>query len=331
MSALVTILSVVPKLERWFADQGKDYPWRRTRDPYAIIVSEVMLQQTQIATVLSRRYFERWMERFPDFSTLARAEENEVLKAWEGLGYYRRARNLQKLARVIVDQHHGTMPQQHQDILALPGIGPYTAGAIASFAYDQPQPIVDGNVARVLSRLHDDPTPVDTKAGQTRLWSHATAMVQAATSPRVLNSALMELGQSICRNGTPDCLLCPLKTDCSASRPADLPVKSKRTTLTDVEEHVFLAIRNGSLLLEQETGSRRTGMWRLPTLPPEHHALPILHQSRYGITRYRVQLHIHTSPPQPALSTTQAWIPLTELPTIVMPSPYRRALEAVLR
>jgi len=321
---------IVAKLEEWFACHGKDYPWRRTRDAYAILVSEVMLQQTQITTVLSRRYFERWMERFPDFSTLAKAEENDVLKAWEGLGYYRRARNLQKLARVIVESHQGLMPRDHADILALPGIGPYTAGAISSFAFDDAQPLVDGNVARVLSRLHDDTTPIDSKAGMSQLWKRATDLVKAATSPRVFNSALMELGQTICRTGSPDCLLCPLKTACKATHPEDLPVKSRRTELTDVDEHVFFVVNNDSVLLEQEAGSRRTGMWKLPTLPEEHHALPVIHESRYGITRYRVRLFVHDGPAKYHLTKNQSFISTTDLPSIVMPSPYRRAVEAIL-
>ncbi len=330
MPAAVSIHSVTSLLEEWFARTGRDYPWRRTHDPYAILVSEVMLQQTQIATVLSRGYFENWMARFPDFSTLAAAHENDVLKAWEGLGYYRRARNLQKLARVLTAEHAGLMPRDYQSILSLPGIGPYTAGAISSFAFDEARPVVDGNVARVLSRLYDDDTPVDSKHGQSRLWERATDLVHAATSPRIFNSALMELGQTLCRTGAPDCLLCPLKRECRTTRAAQLPVKSRRTPLTDVQEHVFLLIKEGRILLEQETGSRRTGMWKLPTLPEEHQSLPILYQTRYGITRYRVHLFIHRAPPQIAPIQHQSFFPPSDLPTLVMPSPYRRALESVL-
>jgi A/G-specific adenine glycosylase len=126
--------TVSAALEAWFDEHGRDYPWRRTRDAYAILVSEVMLQQTQITTVLERGYFTRWLQRFPDWHTLAQAAESDVLKAWEGLGYYRRARNLQRLAQVVMEEHAGVFPQEHAVILSLPGIGPYTAGAVASFA-----------------------------------------------------------------------------------------------------------------------------------------------------------------------------------------------------
>lgn len=334
MSALPQPLSapaLAEKLERWFTQNGRDYPWRRTTDPYAILVSEVMLQQTQITTVLSRGYYERWLQQFPDFPTLAAAAEQDILKAWEGLGYYRRARNLQKLAQVIVADHHGAMPQDHAAILALPGIGPYTAGAIASFAHDQAHPIVDGNVARVLSRLCNDPTPVDSKPGQQALWTRAQLLVEAAHSPRALNSALMELGQTICRTGRPDCIACPVKTNCLARTPAELPVKSRRIELTDLTEHVFLSMKNNGVLLEQETGNRRTGLWKLPALPPAEKQPPLLHKARYGITRYRVDLHVHLPPEQIQPTASQHYIPLEELPSIPMPSPYRRALIAAIQ
>ena len=143
---------IAADLVEWFRKAGRDYPWRRTRDPYAILVSEVMLQQTQISTVLDRGYYAKWLAQFPNFAVLAAAPESEILKAWEGLGYYRRARNLQRLAQTVVAEHGGVFPNEPTAIRALPGIGPYTAGAIASFAFGLPEPIVDGNVARVLSR-----------------------------------------------------------------------------------------------------------------------------------------------------------------------------------
>jgi A/G-specific adenine glycosylase len=330
MSVLPSSSTVAAALERWFSTQGKDYPWRRTRDPYAILVSEVMLQQTQIATVLAGGYYQNWIDRFPDFHSLAEASEEEVLKAWEGLGYYRRARNLQRLARVIVSDHAGEMPRDHKVIMSLPGIGPYTAGAIASFAFDDPMPLVDGNVARVLSRLFDDETPIDSKRGTATLWERAAQLVSAAASPRVLNSALMELGQTICRTGTPECLVCPLKAECRTTRASELPVKAKRTALTDVEEHAFFLLQEGAVLLERETGSRRTGMWKLPTLGEANWHLPVIHESRYGITRYRVKLFVHTAPVPLLMAKAQRWIRLSELAAIVMPSPYRRALESIL-
>jgi A/G-specific adenine glycosylase len=323
--------AIARDLERWFTNHGKDYPWRQTQDPYAILVSEFMLQQTQITTVLDRGYYQRWLTTFPDFKTLASASETAILSAWEGLGYYRRAHNLQKLAQAVVRDHAGIFPRQPETILALPGIGPYTAGAVASFAFGLPEPIVDGNVARVLSRLFNDPTPIDSRSGLTSLWQRARDLVSSATHPATFNSALMELGQTHCRTGQPSCLLCPIQPHCRATTPASLPVKAKRTTLTDVTERVFFLHTPAGILLEKETGTRRTGLWKLPALPTDLPTPPVLLKSQYGITRYRVALWVHAPPhPLPESPTTQ-FITLADLPQTPIPSPYRRALTALLK
>lgn len=322
-------------LESWFAANARDYPWRRTTDPYTILVSEMMLQQTQIATVLDRGYFGRWMERFPNLATLAAAAEPEVLRAWEGLGYYRRARFLHKLAQTVVVEHGGVFPQGKEAIRALPGVGAYTAGAVASFAFDACEPIVDGNVARVLSRLCDDATPVDSTAGQTVLWKRAEALVRASASPRALNSSLMELGQTVCRTGKPQCSACPVQRFCLAKDPGSLPVKARRLTATDVTERVFFHQSDRGVLLQQETGRRRTGLWKLPALPESAGLPPVLHRARYTITRYKVTLWVHASPPTKALHSlmedgAMQQVTASDLPHLPMPSPYRKALDAML-
>ena len=326
-------LSIATALEAWFAAQGRDYPWRRTRDPYAILVSEVMLQQTQIATVLERGYYTRWLEQFPDVATLARASEEEVLRAWEGLGYYRRARNLQRLARILMEEHAGVFPEEPERIRALPGIGPYTAGAVASFAFGRAEPIVDGNVARVLARMHDDATPIDSTVGSARLWERARELVTVAADPRVLNSALMELGQTVCRNGAPLCSGCPVRAFCQASEPSALPVKQKQVKLTEVTERVFFLQDARGVLLQRETGGRRTGLWKLPALPEGQTLPPVLAKSRYGITRYRVTLWVHEAPPQVEATLPEdcRWVGPEELGATPMASPYRRALNARLQ
>ena len=313
----------------WFRREGRDYPWRRTRDPYAVLVSEVMLQQTQIATVLERGYYARWMERFPDFPSLAAADETDVLKAWEGLGYYRRARNLHRLARVTVSELGGAFPRTVTEMLALPGIGRYTAGAVASFAFDQNEPLVDGNVARVLMRLHDDATPVDDTRGRKILWERASALVAATDEPRLLNSALMELGQTICKPGLPECARCPVRSLCAARDPASLPAKARRTAITEVTERVFFLERGGSILLEQERGSRRTGMWKLPALPDGVPLTPVLLRTTYGITRYKVTLWVHEAPATaPESGAHLRFFDPEALDQAAMPSPYRKALRA---
>lgn len=322
-------------LVAWFSAHGRDYPWRRTRDPYAILVSEVMLQQTQIATVLDRGYYARWLAQFPDFATLAAAREDEVLKAWEGLGYYRRARNLHRLAKVVLETHGGAFPQEHEVILALPGIGPYTAGAVASFAFGLPQPIVDGNVARVLSRVYNDATPIDSTPGIKRLWERASALAHATADPRSLNSALMELGQTCCTPTKPACRLCPIHSECRAMEPEALPVKQKRQEITAVTERVVFLRTEAGVLLEQEVGRRRTGLWKLPALPAafEDKPPPVIMRSTYGITRYKVTLWVHEPP---ANGQAVAWpethqiIGWDEISALPMPSPYRRALDSLL-
>jgi A/G-specific adenine glycosylase len=267
--------------------------------------------------------------------SLADASESEVLRTWEGLGYYRRARFLHQVAKTIVEQHHGVFPRDLATIRALPGVGRYTAGAVASFAFDEREPIVDGNVARVLSRLRNDPTPVDSTSGQAQLWEHAELLVKSAKSARTLNSALMELGQRICRTGTPACGECPVKSHCLADDPASLPIKSKQPIITEVTERVFFHRTDAGILLQQETGNRRTGLWKLPALPESPKPPPVLHKAHYTITRYRVTLWVHEAPAAKSLKTMLAdpalrFISADELAHLPMPSPYRKALNAML-
>ena len=322
---------IAADLVDWFVQNGRDYPWRQTRDPYAILVSEIMLQQTQISTVLDRGFYDRWLSRFPDFQTLAKASEAEVLSAWEGLGYYRRARNLQKLAQIVMQDHAGVFPKIPSVIRSLPGIGPYTAGAISSFAFGLNEPIVDGNVARVLSRLQDDPTPIDSAQGSKNLWDLSRELIQNTTNPRALNSALMELGQTLCKPGLPSCSLCPVQKYCQATQPEKLPVKNNRIELTAITERVFFYQTTEGILLEQEAGKRRTGLWKLPSLLVSQDLPPVLTKSTYGITRYKVTLWVHQCPSNLGdLAGNHRWIPLSELPQTAMPSPYRRVLEKIL-
>lgn len=315
-------------LDAWFREHGRDYPWRRTTDAYAILVSEMMLQQTQISTVLDRGYYARWMASFPDVQSLAKAEESEVLRTWEGLGYYRRARFLHQMAKVVVAEHGGQFPKDAEGLRSLPGIGAYTVGAVLSFSHDLPAPLVDGNVARVLARLYNDPTPVDSTLGISRLWQRAEALVACAISPRVHNSAIMELGQRICRFSQPDCGNCPVQTWCLAEDPASLPVKGKRTTITEVTERVCFDQNADGVLLERETGKRRTGLWKLPGLGEATPLPPVLHKARYTITRYRVTLWVHAAGEM--ADVTLRRIPLAELADLPMPSPYRKALNTLL-
>lgn len=326
--------TIAAALVAWFQQHARDYPWRRTHDPYAVLVSEIMLQQTQISTVLDRGYYSRWLERFPDFQTLAAAREEDVLKTWEGLGYYRRARNLHRLAKEVIEKHGGVFPRDHAAILSLPGVGPYTAGAVSSFAFGLAEPIVDGNVARVLSRIYNDATPIDSTVGIKLLWERARVLVQSADDPRALNSALMELGQTYCTPTKPECDLCPVRAQCRATEPESLPVKQVRQEMTAVTERVVFLRTDAGVLLEQETGKRRTGLWKLPALPPAHEGKPppVLMRANYGITRYKVTLWVHEAPTkQPIWPDTHRIIAFDEIESTPMPAPYRRALSDLLK
>jgi A/G-specific adenine glycosylase len=314
----------------WFRKDGRDYPWRRTRDPYAILVSEVMLQQTRLAVVLGKGYYARFLSAFPTIQALAEAEEKSLLRVWEGLGYYRRARMLQATAIAIMERHEGRFPSEEKDLLALPGIGRYTAGALRSFAFDLPSPLVDGNVMRVFSRLYDDATPIDSTEGIKRHWQRAEELLDR-DHPRLFNSALMELGQRICKVGVPDCLACPVASFCRSRTPELLPVKAKATTITALEEHaVFVRDADGRILLHQEQGKRRGGLWRLPIREKAELAgTKLLHQMSYTITRYRVRLFVYESE-EVTLQEGEFWVALEELEAHPMAAPYRKALGVVM-
>jgi A/G-specific adenine glycosylase len=317
----------------WFAAEGKDYPWRRTEDPYAILVSEMMLQQTQVATVLGRRYFEKWMERFPTPASLAVAEEAEILRLWEGLGYYNRARNLQKTARMIVEAHGGSFPQSAAELLKLPGLGRYTAGAVATFAYDAPEAIIDANIARVLARLFRFEAPIDDEAGKQQLWSWAEQLVPKRDA-RCYNSGLMELGQRICTPRQPDCESCPVRDFCASRNhgPERLPLKQAQKASVAVEEHVAWAQDGPRILLHQEAGQRRRGLWKLPERSEAFFTetlAPVIHRAVYTITHHRVQLRVYeTGKIRP--SDGEIWMPFSDIPSLPMPSPFRRVFQALL-
>ena len=317
----------------WFKEVGKDYPWRQTTDPWHILVSEVMLQQTQVATVLGKGFYTRFLERYPTPASISNAPEQEILSAWEGLGYYRRVRNLQKAAKAICENHEGIFPTQHAEILDLPGIGQYTAGAVASFAYNQSQPLVDANVARIFSRLFDFQERVDSTRGTKQLWQWAGELV-SPSQPRLYNSALMELGQQICTNKSPQCGICPVKTCCQTSDPTSLPLKKARKKTVLLDELCMLAIdqKNQTILLHKASDSaRRSGMWKLPER--QAHELenqPLLLQQNYTITHHKVTLYVYQAPEKIELLEDEAWQPLTSLDALPLPSPFRKALNTLL-
>ena len=257
---------VARALEAWFALQARDLPWRRVRSGYQALVSEVMLQQTQVARVVPA--FERFMERFPTPAALAAAPEQEVLAAWQGLGYYRRARLLHAAAKAVMVQHNGQVPASAAALQQLPGVGRYTAGAVASIVHGAREPIVDGNVFRVLARLTAHSAQPQDKAAQAWAWDQATRLVQAAPHPGVTNEALMELGATVCTPGAPQCAACPLRSGCKAAAagdPTQWPAPKRAAARQTVHWHAVVCVHQGAVLLEQR-GS--TGLWAHMWQPP---------------------------------------------------------------
>jgi len=283
----------------WFADEARALPWRRTLDPYAIWVSEIMLQQTQVKTVIP--YWQRWLRQLPTIRALADAEPDQVLKLWEGLGYYTRARHLHAAARQLVQEHSGEFPTQFDDILRLPGIGLYTAGAIASIAFNQPRPILDGNVIRVLTRLYGVQESPRERATTARLWEFALALVTAAgaaepvrrarspaangaVDPRggaatglkfagacsQLNQALMELGAMLCTPRQPECKRCPLRRCCTAHATGQvdsLPNLARRAPTTARRFIAFVLEDRGRWLVRRRpAGCVNGGLWEFPNV-----------------------------------------------------------------
>ncbi len=252
-------------LLEWYADNARDFPWRGNPDPYAVWVSEIMLQQTRVETVLP--YYARWMARFPTVESLAAASQQEVLSLWEGLGYYGRARNLHRAAQIVAAEHGGQLPAETKALRRLPGIGRYTAGAIASLVFGLDEAAVDGNVKRVLARVFDVVEPVDSGAGEGRIWALAEAHLPPGRAGDY-NQALMELGATVCKPRNPDCENCPLATLCEAYAlgiQAERPVKKPKKPLPHLIVTAAVIRRGGLFLLAQRPENELLGgMWEFP-------------------------------------------------------------------
>ncbi|MEO0532046.1 MAG: A/G-specific adenine glycosylase, partial [Planctomycetota bacterium] len=239
------------RLLAWYAKHARDLPWRRSCDPYRVWVSEVMLQQTQVDTV--RPYFERFIEAFPTVADLAAADEQEVLRLWEGLGYYRRARSLHKAAKQVIDEHKGKMPGDVTSLQTLAGIGRYTAGAIVSIAYDRPAPILEANTIRLFTRLIAYEGKPTNAAGQRRLWGVSEEVLPTKNVAR-FNQALMELGSLVCTPTEPKCGECPVSKLCKANEQGvveTLAPTTKKLSFTELREAAVVLRKGGKVLLRQ--------------------------------------------------------------------------------
>jgi A/G-specific adenine glycosylase len=301
------------RLLGWYAENARDLPWRQSRDPYLVWVSEIMLQQTTVAAV--RDYFMRFVAKFPDIASLAAADEEQVLRLWEGLGYYRRARQLHAAAKIVAEEHGGGFPRDLASLRQLPGVGRYTAGAIASIAFGERAPILEANTVRLLSRLiglRDDPTKA---AGQRLLWRTAEELLPRENVAK-FNQALMELGALVCTPAEPRCEECPLAALCTAGALGlqhEIPPRKAKQELTELREVAVVVRRGGRILMRRCGESERwAGLWDFPRfaidaegpLFAEQEIVaklraqtgltcklgPLLKRLRHGITRYRITL-----------------------------------------
>jgi A/G-specific adenine glycosylase len=352
---------IVQSLLAWFTTNARILPWRQTLDPYGIWISEIMLQQTQVKTVIP--YWERWMRELPGIKSLAAARPERVLKLWEGLGYYTRARNLQRAAQILAAEHRGRFPRTQADMLALPGIGRYTSGAISSIAFNSPAPILDGNIVRVLTRLFAiarDPREPETNA---RLWQLAEYLVQEATSGNLppagslpfvisgpcsaLNQSLMEFGALVCTPKLPRCGECPLRSECQAfaqNRVEELPKVAVRAKTTPRDFIAFAIEWKGRWLLRQRpAGTVNAHLWEFPNFEANQSGstpakvfrrqfgvrpdgLKPLEVIRHSITRYRMTLRPFRAPWQGTekLNREFVWRNAEEVEALALTSAHRK-------
>ena len=341
-------------LLRWFAENSRDLPWRRTYEPYHIWISEIMLQQTQMERVVA--YFTRWLDRFPDIPTLAAGPEQEVFRLWEGLGYYSRARNILRAADLIMRRHGGVLPAEHAALLELPGIGPYTAGAIMSLAFNSDHPLVDANVERLFARLFNLASPVKDKDSQAFLWQKAAELLPRGNA-RFFNQALMELGALICLPRAPRCGQCPLREHCEARRletTGERPVAGRKQERIPIDMVTGVLHHRGRIFIQKRLADDIwPDLWEFPggvmeegesqeqALVREYREeteltvqpLEKIATIRHSYTRYRVTMHCYTcrlakSNSRPVLHAAQEyrWARPEELESLAFPAPHRRLI-----
>ena len=339
MLSLKTVRTIQTSLSGWYQKEKRDLPWRNTEDPYHILVSEFMLQQTQVKTVIP--YYQRWIRSFPSPGKLAAARESRVLKHWEGLGYYSRARNLHRSAKLIKKDFQGKVPDSLEEILSLPGVGRYTAGAVLSIAFNKKMPVLDGNVKRVLARLFCLEENGSTKTSENRLWQTAENLIPEK-NPGDFNQALMELGATICLPKNPLCLLCPLNSICEAKKEGaqeKFPPAKMKTPAKKIEVSAAVIFRNGKTYIQQRPlKGLMGGLWEFPGGKIEKNESPedclkreIREELGIGIaiekkimtlkhtyTQFRVTLHVFLCAPASAkIRTTSCdqwkWVPVRDI------------------
>jgi len=339
---------IAPLLLAWYDRHARTLPWRGIHDPYRTWVSETMLQQTRVETVIG--YYARFLQRFPTVAELAAAPEDDVLKMWEGLGYYSRARNLHKGAKQVVTEYGGVIPASVEELRKISGIGPYTAGAIASIAFDQPVPAVDGNVIRVVSRLRGIRENVGIPSVRRALEGEAAALVPAER-PGDFNQAVMDLGATICTPGTPACEKCPLQAECdayAAGDAVDLPVLPRKNPPKVFDYTVCLIFSGDRVLMRQRTEAMLRGLWVFPMIEgtPTPRQLPSAvrkltklavsgvesaGEAKHVFTHqiWQMQLYTMSVPEDAAAPAGYRFIPVEEMDDLAIPTAVKAAVKAV--
>ena len=344
------------RLIDWYRAEHRPMPWRETRDPYRIWLSEIMLQQTQVKTVLD--YYRRFLEKFPTVKQLAEADASDVLKAWEGLGYYARARNLQAAAQKVMRDHGGKFPQTLTEMEALPGIGRSTAGAILTFAFGQRHPLLDGNVKRVLSRLYDIAEDAAKPAVIKTMWQQSESLLEDAGDPHDYNQAIMELGATVCLPANPRCLFCPVQPHCEAfahGSQAERPVKTPKKASPHYTIVVGVIHKDGKIFIQQRPDAGLLGgLWEFPggkveegeTLEAallrelqEEVGLSVtlgekIAVVKHAYTHFKITLHAwhctyEEGKPEPTAAQDWKWVAPDMLSTFAFPKANKTVLEAL--
>lgn len=339
---------IVPLLLAWYDRHARTLPWRGIHDPYRTWVSETMLQQTRVETVIG--YYDRFLQRFPTVADLAAAPEDDVLKMWEGLGYYSRARNLHRGAKQVMAEYGGVIPSSVEQLRKISGIGPYTAGAIASIAFDQPVPAVDGNVIRVVSRLRGIRENVGIPSVRRLLEGEAAALVPA-DRPGDFNQAVMDLGATICVPGTPACEKCPLQNLCdafAAGDAEDLPILPRKNPPKEIDYAVCLIFSGDCVLMRQRTEAMLRGLWVFPMLEGKLalRQLPsaVKKQTKLAVTDvqfagkakhvfthqiWQMQLYVMSTSGNAEAPAGYRFVPVEEMSDLAIPTAVKAAVRAV--
>lgn len=347
-------IDAIPRLLlEWYRVHARPMPWHGDADPYHLLVAATMLQQTQVQTVLP--YLQRFLQRFPSIRDLAQAEEEEILRYWAGLGYYSRARYLHRTAQRIVHQHNGIVPCEVGALRSLPGVGEYTAGAVASIAYGKPEPALDANGYRILARLLALEEDITRSAARRRLWE-ACRQILPADAPGEFNQALMDLGATTCTARAPRCLICPIAAECRAflqGKQSQLPLQPERRATERVHDVCVVIERDGRwLMVQRDEGGLWRGMWEFPRVRLEKGesvdqaarragdrvgVMPenceLLAMVRHGVMHYSVTLHAlrcRCGATSAAENATVRWVTQEEAGSLPLPSPMQKVLRALI-